>query len=365
MISNKEDAYSLVNKELEYLLHVAKDIRDSRKGHIITYSKKVFIPLTFLCRDTCSYCTYKKEPNESYVMLNEEQVLNIVKLGKYFGCTEALIVTGERPEQRYPEVREWLSKQGFTSTIDYISYIGDKILKHGLLPHTNAGILNYKEMSILRETHPSLGLMLENVSVRLMGPGMPHEKAPSKHPKLRIKMIEDAGRLKIPFTTGLLIGIGESIYEVIDSLMIIKEINDKYHHIQEVIIQNFTPKSDTPMRHMNKPPLDYILRIIAIARILMPDMNVQAPPNLMPDMYAKYIDAGINDWGGISPITIDYVNPEYPWPEISKLKEVTETKGYHLKGRLPVYPEFINKEMLSERVFYISKSIVDEKGYVR
>ncbi len=345
------EAYSLATKELNSLLALAKDLRDEKKGFTITYSRKVFIPLTYLCRDTCSYCTYKKEPKQVQVMLEPEQVLAIVEYGKRYGCTEALIVTGERPEQRYPEVKEWLNTKGFKSTPEYISYISNLILEAGLLPHTNAGILNAREMLMLRETNPSLGLMLENVSERLMNPNMPHEHAPSKHPKARIRMLEDAGRLKIPFTTGILLGIGESIYEAIDSLLAIKKISKRYNHIQEVIIQNFVPKPNTPMAYAPTPSLEYVLRIISIARLLMPEMNIQAPPNLMPDRYARYIDAGINDWGGISPVTIDHVNPELPWPKIAELEHVTNSKGYKLKARLPVYPEFINESMLSKRVF--------------
>lgn len=362
---DKDNAYDLASKDLDSLLTLAKSIRDEHKGYNITYSRKVFIPLTYLCRDTCSYCTYKKEPEEGAIMLDEGEALRIAEQGRKYGCTEALLVTGERPEQRYHQVKDWLNIRGFKNTVEYIAYISQLILeKTGLFPHTNAGILNTREMSILRETNPSLGSMLEDVSTRLLEPNMPHEYAPSKHPKARIKMLENAGRLKIPFTTGILIGIGETIYEAIDSLLTIREIHNHYNHIQEVIIQNFIPKPNTLMANASSPTLEYILRVTAIARILMPDMNIQVPPNLSQN-YARYINAGINDWGGISPVTIDHVNPEMPWPNILTLDSITASKGYSLKARLPVYPEFINKEMLSENLYHISKGIIDDDGYVR
>ncbi len=361
----KEDAYRLASQDISILLKEASNLRDQYKGNVITYSRKVFIPLTYLCRDTCSYCTYKKDIDKG-IMLSEEEVLSIANLGKKYKCTEALIMTGERPEQRYKEVNLWLNAHGFKSTPEYIAHISKLILDNtGLLPHTNAGILNAKEMLMLRLTNPSLGLMLENLSERLMQKGMPHYNAPSKHPKIRLKVLEDASKLGIPFTTGILIGIGENIYEVIDSLLAIKYIHEKYNHIQEVIIQNFVPKPNTLMKDMPRVRLDYMLKVIAIARILMPRMNIQAPPNLMPNEYAKYIDAGINDYGGISPITLDHVNPEMPWPKLDELRDIINSKGYKLKARLPIYPEFINERTLSKELFNYIKSIIDENGYVK
>lgn len=363
---DRDEAYELASRDLNSLLRLASSIRNKHKGYNITYSRKVFIPLTYLCRDVCSYCTYKKELGETKIMMLEEsEALAIAEQGRKYGCTEALLVTGERPEQRYEQVKEWLNSKGFKSTPEYIAHISKLILERtGLLPHTNTGILNAREMSMLRETNPSLGSMLEDISSRLLEPNMPHEHAPSKHPKARIKMLEDAGRLKIPFTTGILIGIGESIYEAIDSLLAIIDIHNRYNHIQEVIIQNFIPKQDTLMANTKPPTLEYILRVAAIARILMTEMNIQVPPNLSK-MYEAYIDAGINDWGGISPVTIDHVNPEMPWPKISELGEVTSKKGYRLKARLPVYPEFINRDMISDNLFNYIKDIIDEDGYIR
>jgi 7,8-didemethyl-8-hydroxy-5-deazariboflavin synthase len=240
------------------------------------------------------------------------------------------------------------------------------LMKTGLLPHTNAGSLTKKDMSLLKETNVSLGMMLESSSQRLTEKGMPHEKAPSKNPKVRMKALEDAGRLRIPLTTGLLIGIGESPEELVDSLFTIKEINQKYGHIQEIIMQNFAPKPETWMGRFLPPTYNYFIKSIAIARIVMPEVNIQVPPNLTPNFFGKYLDAGINDWGGISPVTIDYVNPEFPWPSIESVKEVTENRGYKFRARLPVYPEFIEKHngFIKERLKNYVNLISDESGLV-
>jgi FO synthase len=276
-------------------------------------------------------------------MLKPSQVLSIAEAGKKLRCTEALIVTGERPELKYREAKEWLNKLNYKTLVELIADISERILqKTGLLPHTNAGSLTKKEMSMLKSTNVSLGMMLENSSESLLNVGGPHEKAPSKNPKVRIKSLISAGELKIPVTTGLLIGIGESLFDVIDSLLIIDELNKKYGHIQEVIIQNFSPKDGTNMENHTPPTNDYFLKCIAIARILLKNINIQVPPNLSPKIYAGYIDAGINDWGGISPLTPDYVNPEFPWPTIKDITKVTKMKGFTLRARLPIYPEFIN-----------------------
>ena len=343
-------------------------MRDRIKIGPITYSRKVFINLVNLCRDTCSYCTYKKEPNDtSKTMMTPEQVLAIAEAGRRFHCTEALFVTGEKPEQKYLEAKAWLKSVRCSSTVEYINELSEMVLKKtGLLPHTNAGSLTKKDMSLLKETNVSLGMMLESSSQRLTEKGMPHEKAPSKNPKVRMKALEDAGRLRIPLTTGLLIGIGESPEELVDSLFTIKEINQKYGHIQEIIMQNFAPKPETWMGKFSPPTYDYFIKSIAIARIVMPEVNIQVPPNLTPNFFGKYLDAGINDWGGISPVTIDYVNPEFPWPSIESVKEVTENRGYKFRARLPVYPEFIEKDngFIKERLKNYVKLISDESGLV-
>ncbi len=364
----KEEAYVLMcSGNTQQLFALANHIRKIRKGNIVTYSRKVFIPLTNLCRDTCSYCTYKREPGDpKAVMMKPEQVLEIAERGKKAKCTEALFMTGERPEQKYDESRQWLRSLGYSSTIEYIAHMSGLVLKRtGLLPHTNSGNMTREEMLVLKQSNPSLGMMLENASERLCSKGMPHELAPSKNPKIRLRTIENAGQLKIPFTTGLLVGIGETPYELIDSLFVIKEIQAKYGHIQEVIIQNFSPKPDTPMALAPTPTLNYMLNAVAIARIIMPGMNIQVPPNLSPSYYNKYLDAGINDWGGISPVTIDHVNPEFPWPRIDDIKSATKQKGFVFRARLPVYPEYISKDFLSNEMLGYVSALADEHGLVK
>jgi 7,8-didemethyl-8-hydroxy-5-deazariboflavin synthase len=352
----------------DMLIMAASKIRGRTKPAVITYSRKVFINLVNLCRDSCTYCTYKKEPGNSLLsMLNPDQVLAIAQAGSSFRCTEALFVTGERPEQEYEQARTWLHSLGYSSTIEYISRISEQVLeKTGLLPHTNAGSLTKKEMSMLQSTNVSLGLMLETSSERLMEKGMAHEYAPSKNPKLRMKTLKSAGELRMPITTGLLIGIGEEQQELVDSLFVIKKLQEEYGHIQEVIMQNFAPKAGTGMAQFPPAPQEYFLRSVAMARIVMPEMNIQVPPNLNPDIFGRYIAAGINDWGGISPVTIDYVNPEFPWPSISLVKKVTENNGHKLRARLPVYPEFLKGGFItSERLQMYASLIADSSGLVK
>ena len=365
----KAEAYKLVAEcATDTLVAVAGRIRDSTKPGAVTYSRKVFINLINLCRDTCTYCTYKKEPGEPMLsMLDPAQVLAIAEAGKKSGCTEALFVTGERPEQKYGQARAWLSSLGHSSTVEYIREMSELVIeKTGLLPHTNAGSLTRKEMGMLKDTNVSLGVMLETSSERLMGKGMPHEDAPSKNPKVRLKTLESAGELKIPMTTGLLVGIGETPKELIDSLFVIKQLHEKYGHIQEVIMQNFAPKPETGMAQFPQASSEYFLRAVAMTRVIMPGMNVQVPPNLSPEIFGRYVDAGINDWGGISPVTIDHVNPEFPWPSIESVQEVTEGKGRRLRARLPVYPEFLKGGFItSEGLLRQISLIADNMGLVR
>jgi 7,8-didemethyl-8-hydroxy-5-deazariboflavin synthase len=373
---SKEDAYRIINSEqTDLIASVARNIRNRIKGRSITYSRKVFINLVNLCRDTCSYCTYKRDPSDkSASMMTPQQVLTIAEAGKRVRCTEALFVTGERPEQRYSQAREWLmSVGGYSSTVEYIREMSELVLqKTGLLPHTNAGSLTKKEMSTLKDTNISLGTMLESSSERLMAKGMPHEMAPSKNPKVRIRTLQNAGELKIPTTTGLLVGMGESPEELIDSLFVIKAIHRRYGHIQEIIMQNFAPKPDTAMAKFLPPPHDYFLRSVALARIILPEMNIQVPPNLTPNIFEKYVDAGINDWGGISPLTVDYVNPEFPWPSIESVKYITRSKGYDFRARLPIYPEFVKKkndndddEFIPDKLRRYIELLIDANGLVR
>lgn len=362
----------LQSAELNDLMTISKSLRDKFHGNRITYSRKVFINLVNLCKDSCSYCTYKKEPREfEAVMLHPSQAIAIAEAGRRAGCTEALIVTGERPETKYSEAKKWLHDLGFTNLTELISDLSEKILaKTGLLPHTNAGSLVKKEMSMLKSTNVSLGMMLENSSDRLSNKGQAHANASSKLPKVRLKSLISAGELNIPITTGLLIGIGESFEEVIDSLLLIKELNTKYGHIQEVIIQNFLPKMGTQMEYSRSPPFSYFLRCVCSARIILKDISIQVPPNLSPNIYTKYLYAGIDDWGGISPLTPDFVNPECPWPAISEISNATHNNGHTLKARLPIYPKFIlnqnlNKKFIHPHLKGYIEPLVDNYGLVR
>ena len=342
----KEEAYQIYqdteNDPLE-VYKAAEFLRNKNKGSVVTYSRKVFFNLINLCRDTCSYCTYKAEPDQTKIsMLTKMDVENLAIIGKKYRCTEALFVTGERPEQKYEEARSWLKENGFSTTIEYITHASEIALRIGLFPHTNAGNLTKSEMNELKKTNVSLGLMLENSSERLTGKDMPHEFAPSKNPKARIRVLENAGELSIPMTTGVLIGIGETPFELIDSIYTIKKLHEKYGHIQEVILQNFQPKYDTKMHSSPRPEEKYFRTIIALARIIMPEMNIQIPPNLSPNSYSDFLSVGINDWGGISPVTPDFVNPEYSWPHIETVKKNCMNAGFELKARFPVYPEFFS-----------------------
>ncbi|HJT09386.1 MAG TPA: 7,8-didemethyl-8-hydroxy-5-deazariboflavin synthase CofG [Candidatus Nitrosotalea sp.] len=339
------------------LYKVSQILRNKNKGNTVTYSRKVFFNLINLCRDTCSYCTYKSEPGDGKIsMMSKQDIANLISVGKKYRCTEALFVTGERPEQKYAEAKEWLKSNGFSSTAEYLIHSSEMALKAGLFPHTNAGNLTKSEMSQLRKTNVSLGVMLENVSERFVEEGMPHEFAPSKNPRARIRVLENAGELSIPMTTGLLIGIGESPFELIDSIFAIKSIHQKHGHIQEIILQNFQPKSDTPMHDAPRPEEKYFKILVALTRLIMPQMNIQIPPNLSPNSYPEFLQSGINDWGGISPITPDYVNPEFSWPTVETVKENCKKSGFELKARFPVYPEFFQmiEPSLKSKLFEVS-----------
>ncbi len=305
-------------EELQSLLEVAGGLRDRVKGRRVSFSKKVFIPLTNLCRDYCGYCTFRKDPAQAGAhTMTPDEVIAVAVAGARVGCKEALFSLGDRPEAIFPEMRETLKKFGHRTTLSYLAEMCERVFNEtGLLPHANPGLMGRSDLERLRRACPSVGLMLENVSDRLTASGMPHAGAPDKRPGLRLKTIEEAGRLSIPFTTGILIGIGETLAERIDSLFAIREMNDRYGHVQEVIIQNFRAKPDIPMRLHPEPPQSDLARTIAVARLVLGKMNVQAPPNLSDDNYPFLLDAGINDWGGISPVTRDYINPEKPWPHI-------------------------------------------------
>jgi FO synthase len=352
---SREDALELAAQSpLSDLLTAATEIRSQGKGNVITFSKKVFIPLTTLCRDYCSYCTFRKDPGQPGAhFMTPDEVLELAERARQAGCKEALFSLGDQPEKIFPEAREFLSTQGFTRTLDYVAAMSELVLeKTGLLPHANPGVMDRAALVRLKDSNASVGLMLENVSPRLMRDGLPHAKAPDKVPALRLRTIEEAGKLPIAFTTGILIGIGETMEERVDSLFAIRTLHEKYGHIQEVIIQNFRAKPEIPMAAHPEPSLEDMLRTIALARLILgPHMNVQAPPNLSYDDFPRLLEAGINDWGGISPVTKDFINPEAAWPQIARLKAETERRGFVLRERLALYPEFVHRdEFLSPSV---------------
>jgi FO synthase len=321
----------------------ATRLRDEGHGRTITYSRKVFVPLTTMCRDRCSYCTFAKPPGAGGEYLEPEDVLAIVNAGRARGCTEALVTLGDVPEERWPQARAFLDGHGHNTTISYVREMAALIIdESGLFPHANPGLMDEADLALLRPVSPSMGLMLENISPRLMEPGMPHFDCPDKDPVARMGTIEAAGRLRIPFTTGVLVGIGETNRELVDSLFALAGTSKRSGHIQEVIVQNFRAKADTRMRRFAEPTTQYFARVVAVARwILGPAMNLQVPPNLT-DRFEVYLEAGINDWGGVSPLTIDWVNPEQPWPHLDDLESRTRASGFELRPRLPVYPEFID-----------------------
>ncbi|MHC5263460.1 bifunctional FO biosynthesis protein CofGH [Streptomyces sp. UC4497] len=318
---------------------------------VITYSKSVFIPLTRLCRDKCHYCTFVTVPGklrrEGHGMfMSPDEVLDIARKGAELGCKEALITLGDKPEDRWPEAREWLDAHGYDDTIAYVRAISIRILEEtGLLPHLNPGVLSWTDFQRLKPVAPSMGMMLETTAERLWSePGMPHYGSPDKEPAVRLRVLEDAGRSSVPFTSGLLIGIGETYEERADSLFALRRVARSYHGIQELIIQNFRAKPDTAMRGMPDAELDDLVATVAVARHIMgPAGNIQAPPNLVDGEYARLIAAGIDDWGGVSPVTIDHVNPEKPWPKLEELAAQSAEVGFELRERLCVYPEFVTR----------------------
>jgi FO synthase len=299
--------------------------------------------------------------------MTPEEVLGVAVAGEKLGCTEALFSLGDKPELLFPEMRETLRRLGYKSTLHYLEAMCEMVLREtGLLPHPNPGLLSAEWISRLAAVSPSMGLMLESTNVSLLGPGGAHDNAPDKVPSKRLRTIEEAGRQQVPFTTGILIGIGESAEDRVDSLLAIRELHRRYGHIQEVIIQNFRCKPGIPMHASTEPSASDMSRTIAVARLLMPEMNIQAPPNLSDPYYADFIDVGINDWGGISPLTPDYINPERPWPHLEQLRQRTEAKGFELRQRLPVYPEFVPAAL--RRTGLVAEKLMmagDDRGYAR
>jgi 7,8-didemethyl-8-hydroxy-5-deazariboflavin synthase CofG subunit len=352
---------------LEELLALAKQLRVQGKNDVVSFSKKVFIPLTTLCRDYCSYCTFRKDPGEPGAhFMTPDEVLNLAERGRKAGCKEALFSLGDQPERIFPEAREFLGRQGFTRTLNYVAAMSELVLdRTGLLPHANPGVMDREALLRFKDSNASVGLMLETVSVRLMRDGLAHARAPDKVPALRLRSIEEAGKLSIAFTTGILIGIGETSEERIDSLLAIRDLHEKYGHVQEVIVQNFRAKPTIPMAGHPEPSMDDMLRTLAVARLILgPKMNIQAPPNLSYGDFPRLLDAGINDWGGISPVTKDFINPEAAWPQIAALEQETTRRGLRLRERLALYPEFVNRtEFLAPRVRQKVAMLAGADGY--
>lgn len=350
------------------LLDAAVALKERFRPGLMTYSRKVFLPLTNLCRDYCGYCTFRHDPGDPGAhTMTPEEVLAVAKKGEKLGCTEALFSLGDKPEMLFPGMREELRRLGYRSTLHYLEAMCQLVLRETmLLPHANPGLMSYQWIERLRETNPSLGLMLESTSEALLEEGAAHDNAPDKLPSLRLKTIGDAGKLGVPFTTGILIGIGETLRDRVDSLLAIKRLHDEYGHVQEVIIQNFRAKPRIPMATWPQPDNTDMLRTLAVARLLLRDMNIQAPPNLTEPHYERLLQGGINDWGGVSPVTPDYINPEAPWPHLADLQHRTNAAGQQLRQRLPIYPDFVARVverggLLAHRLGAAS----DSGGYAR
>ena len=335
---------ALERTPLPLLMHQACASRREGHGDVISFSPKVFVPVTRLCRDACGYCTFAKSPREvDGAFLSPDEILNIAHEGAQAGCSEALFTLGDHPEQRYRVAMTALKERGHKSTVDYLADVAGLVQKKtGLLVHINAGILSADEIALMRRVSVSQGLMLESASTRLCQKGGPHYGCSSKQPHVRVEMIAAAGEQAVPFTTGILFGIGETRFERVEALLTIKKLHDAFGHIQEVIIQNFLPKPGTPMARTQEPAFEDLLWTVAAARrVLGPAMHIQAPPNLSFERFPEILAAGIDDWGGISPVTPDFVNPEAPWPEVARLRAATERFGCHLVARLPIYPEYL------------------------
>jgi 7,8-didemethyl-8-hydroxy-5-deazariboflavin synthase CofG subunit len=351
------------------LLARAGELRDRGRGRRVTFSKKVFVPLTTLCRDDCGYCTFRRDPGQPGAhTMTPEEVLALVQAGGRIGAKEALFSLGDRPEARFAEQRQFLRRHGHRTTLEYLRAVCALTLRESpLLPHANPGLMGERDLAALREVTVSMGLMLETVSERLLGPGQAHERAPDKVPRRRLKTLELAGKLQIPFTTGILIGIGETPRERVDALWAIRDLHERYGHIQEVIVQNFRAKPRIPMQDHPEPTLVDLLRTVAVARLVLgPEVNLQAPPNLSPGTWPRLLAAGLNDWGGISPLTIDHINPEAPWPLIPELRRATEREGFVLRERLAVYPEFARRpEFVGEPLRPRVAALIDDDGLVK
>jgi FO synthase len=325
--------------QFDDMLAAARALRDGAWGRTATFSPKVFLPLTNICRNRCDYCSFRRSPGDAgaWTMSHDEVDASLGRAREQ-GCIEALFCLGDKPEGAFSAYRRELATIGHGSTVDYLDWAGRRALELGLLPHTNAGVLHAVEMQQLRRVNVSLGLMLENVSPRLCEPGMPHHRAPDKRPAVRMRMLVEAGELAIPFTTGILIGIGETRRERIESLLAIRDVHRRFGHIQEVIVQNFTPRPEIAMADAHEPDDLEMAHAVAAARLILdPEVSVQSPPNLNPTRTALLLRAGLNDFGGVSPVTPDYINPRHPWPHLEALAAACRAEGFALQPRLPIY----------------------------
>jgi FO synthase len=354
--------------DLDQLLGYASRTRDAglaeaKRPGVITYSRKVFIPLTRLCRDRCGYCTFATVPHKLHsVYLEPDEVLEIARQGAALGCKEALFTLGDRPEDRWKQAREWLDARGYDDTLSYVRAMAIRVLEEtGLLPHLNPGVLSWADFQRLKPVAPSMGMMLETTSTRLFTEqGQPHFGSPDKDPAVRLRVLEDAGRVNVPFTTGILIGIGETLAERAESIFAIRQVAREYGGIQEVIVQNFRAKPDTKMRGVPDAELQDLAATIAVTRLVLgPKARVQAPPNLIGDEYGLILRAGIDDWGGVSPLTPDHVNPERPWPQIEELSRLTADAGFTLRERLTIYPPYLREPWLDPRLAGHVQALVD------
>ncbi len=370
---SREDGYALMRApscELAGLLETAGALRDQGHGRRITFSAKVFLPLTTLCRDYCGYCTFRRDPGEAGAHTMEiDEVVGLAARAERLGVKEALFSLGDRPEAVFPQHRAWLAARGHKSTLGYLREACRAVVDAtALLPHSNPGLMGERDIAALREVNASMGLMLETISNRLLRAGAAHELAPDKVPRRRLFTMELAGAMRVPFTTGILIGIGETPEERVDSLLAIRELHDRYGHIQEVIVQNFRAKPTIRMRDEPDASFEDLQRTVAVARLLLgAQMNLQAPPNLSPSTYPALLRAGLNDWGGISPLTIDHINPEAPWPALVALRDATVGAGFELRERLSVYPEYIldHAGFLDDRVQSRAVALTGPDGLVR
>ncbi|HUQ93423.1 MAG TPA: 7,8-didemethyl-8-hydroxy-5-deazariboflavin synthase CofG [Bryobacteraceae bacterium] len=370
---SRSEAHRLIRAsgdELDELFEAARQTRNRRTGATITYSRKVFVPLTNLCRDRCAYCTFARSAEDPAAhTMTAAEVLAVAAAGKRAGCKEVLFSLGDKPELRYPAYKAWLAEQGFRSTIEYLAAMCQLVFEEtGLLPHSNPGVLTRAEIELLQPVNVSMGMMIESTSDRLLAPGEAHYQCPDKVPAVRLRMLRDAGEAGIPFTTGILIGIGETLEERVDALFAIKDLHDRYGHIQEVIIQNFRAKTGTAFEHRAEPDLLDLSRTAAVARLIFGlQVNLQIPPNLTPGAYDALLRAGINDWGGVSPVTLDFINPERVWPKLVGLREATAGAGFELRERLAVYPQYVvaPSTWITSRLHERVADFTDSTGLVR